>query len=636
MKFSYSLLKRFVPGLRSARQAAELLTMGLFEIESVVRDTLDVKVLPNRFSDAASHRGLARELAVLSGTGFREPTVRAVPLGRVARPMRVSIEASDLCLRMSARVFEGVVASGPSPKWVQKTLLSCGMRPNGALVDITNYVTLETGQPLHAFDLDKMEGKILFVRRAKRGEMVELLDGARVALSPDMAVLADASGPLDLAGVRGGRRAEIGPRTKNILLTAGTFDGAAVYRTARAAGVQTDASLRFSHKISPALVPIGIDRASELIAELCSLSARAGGVAGPIVDAYPKKQRERAVPFDAARMNRLLGADIPASAAIGILKKLGFVPRGNRVAVPALRTDISCFPDLVEEVARVYGYGRIVAKAPEVALRAAEHDDTVLLKERARRFFTAAGFDEVYTSSFASVGSVALANPMAEDKAYLRPSLLPLMKKSAESNRRFLDAFRIFEVGAVFRPEERLMLGCAVAGSGRGVFFGLKGALLDFLESFDLSGVSMIPAGQNRNQLQIMTGGRLCGVVRYEGGGLAVGEIDLSLLLRHAEEEFEFTPLPKYPAVVRDASFLVGADVRIGEMIETAQAIDAHVVRDVDLTDEYADPSWQGKQSVTLRIVFQADDRTLTGGEVDALLSKIVAMLGERFGAEVR
>ncbi len=630
MKFSYQLLKKFVPKIKNADHLAGQLSLGLFEAQTVDGDrALEVEVLPNRFSDAASHWGLAREISALMGKKFNSPLIPETK-AEVKKDFDVIIK-TKLCHRLAARYFEELKIA-PSPKWLQDVLRDCGLQPINNLVDITNYVTLETGQPLHAFDFEAIEGGILMARPAKKGEKVTSLDGKIYDLSSNDLVLADKKDALDVAGIKGGKKAEIKHNTKNILLTAGNFDGVSIYKTSRKINLTTDASARFSHGISPELVGLGIGRAAELIKELC------GGRAGTMVDIYQKKPGRKLIKFHIDKFNKISGLDLKEDEALVYLRFLGFQASGEAVEVPAIRTDIERFEDLAEEILRLYGYENLPAKPPSVFLHPPVHDQQVIFKDIIKKNLVSLGLDEVYNYSLTAeeIGAFELENPVSKQFSFLRPSLLLGLAKNIDDNLRFFDSVAIFEIGKVFlgslakknNIDEKLMLGVAVAG-GSESFFELKGYLDELFRKIGLVSYEFIAKKQGDALMVKSDNQEIGSLFHRESGKVALAEIDLDLLLKLIEEERSYEPLPKFPSIMRDISLLVPQSVRFSDILSAIQNSAPKYVEDVDLIDFY-------EGSLTLRLVFLADDRTLTDDEVNREIAKISSVLVKQFDAEIR
>lgn len=639
MKFSYTLLKKLAPAIKNPEQLVEALTFHAFEVESVRNDTLDISIPANRYSDASSHCGMAVIVSAILNKKAPPLKLPALKPRQKSSQFDIHITEKKLCPRYSG-LYAEVKKIGSSPKWLQEILLACGLRPVNAVVDVMNYVMLEVGQPLHAFDLEKLEGGTVIVRAAKDGEFIKTIDDADFKLTQRDLVIADEKGPLAIAGIKGGKRAEIGFNTRKILVEAASFDSAHIYKTSRSLNLFTDASARFSHGLSPALVVTAIKRAAVLLKEVC------GAKVGDWVDeaeAKIKKQASREIRFDVLRFNKLTGLNLDQVACFKYLKNLGFGVIGNIVSVPPERLDVSIFEDLAEEIVNLYGYEKLPSAAPHVYLAPSGMEDQITLKNNLRALLVGLGLSEVYNYSFVdrrgAVDSakiwagkpVALRNPISADFQYLRPSLRSNLLKNLKDNLRFYDEVRVFEIGRIFPDENReiLSLGIALAYKNDApVFFELKGLVDSLLRGLGLTDFDMVP---HLDGLRVESDHRVVGYISD-----TVAELDLDKLTALASAEKEFRSLPKYPAVTRDLSFLVASEIRVNEiqnLLENA----SHLLYDVDLIDWYEDPKLgPNRKSLTWRLVFQAEDRTLTDEEVGKEIEKIVSELKEKFDAEIR
>ncbi len=666
MKFSYPLLKKFVPALTSKREAMETLTMHAFEAEDAGGTAIEVKLPPNRYADASGHLGIARELAAALGKPFVPPQAPR-SIARPKPPRGFSVAVRDRrCARYVACEFTEVRVA-PSPTWLQTVLTECGLRPISNVVDIMNYVMLETGQPLHAFDLDLLQGKSLAVRGATKGEPMRTIDGTEVTLSEGTLVIADKAGPVAIAGVKGGKRAEVRTSTTRILVEAATFDGASIYETVRAVGITTDASQRFAHGMSPSLPPAALARAAELLEEI------AGASRGESFDSRSTPFSEHVIKFDSDRYEALVGAPLKEADAKLHLIALGFTPLpGKRWKVPPLRIDIETHEDLIEELARLEGYTALPSRPPYLTMAPPAEDQVAAVKSRVRTVLQGAGLDEVYLDSFVSRAVVAadsdprslvmLENPMSEEAIALRPTLLVNLLAAAERNASAFPEFGMYEVGTVCRwkgraPEERVMAGLVLAARGREPFFELKGAVAGLLEGIGIHEVRFLEeaggmespllaaarsyATDTLHTLLIEAGGMVVGFLGasrhpVKQHACAVAELDLTALAALASGTVGYRPLSPYPSIARDLSIIVPQETRIGEVLRAAQRVDMTLIEDVDLADEYTDPAWQGKQGITIRVVLQADDRTLTTREADAVMDQIARVMRSEFQGEIR
>lgn len=689
MKFAYSLIKRFVPKAPAKKAVAEALSFHSFEAENAQGDLLEINLPPNRYSDAASHIGIAREVAAVSGLKFKNLLKAIINPPENKGFIDIEVRSQKLCQRYAARYFELRPGIGESPKWMKEVLITCGIKPVNRIVDIMNYVMLETGQPLHAFDVDKLEGggkrrgsKKIVVRKARKGEKIATLDGQKFVLDSETLVIADERKAVAVAGIKGGQNSGVNEKTKRIIVEAANFDPVSVYRSAKRFKLNSDASARFSHGLSPVLVQLGLDRATEFL-----LKEKAWLLDS--VDVYPKPAHDEVVEFSPARYKEVLGTSIDPKKAEIYFKALGFAiepqvrkrvrdPSAFLVRIPAWRTDVSNPEDLLEEVARFYGYNKLKSAAPFISVSPAHQEDVVTLRDKVRSILVGLRLDEVYNSSFVSEHHppvrispltprkfqiVELENPISEDKRYLRPSLLPLLLKNVEGNSRFYDTIRIFEIGKVFSQtkrgvKEELSLGVSLARKkAPKLVLEMKGLVDELMRGLGIGDFSII---EREGVLRVEVDHHVLGFLGHtaldKGWTAAFGEFDLDKVIGFTEEAREFIPLKRFPAVVRDISILVGNDVRIGDVVQEIQLVNQTLIENVDLVDEYIFES-DGKspspkvsagakgfggqvggprQSLTFRIIFQAEDRTLTDEEVNLEMEKINSVLRKKFRAEVR
>src|SRR3989344_682359 len=537
MKFSYNLLKKLVPEIKSKKDLLEKLNQYVFEAEDLEGDGIEIVLSPNRFS-SVGHLGLAQEISAVYGGKFKISAFVKASAGKQnpKANFRITVK-TDLCRRITGQYFENIEIK-ESPKWMKEILETCGFRPINNIVDITNYVMLETGQPLHAFDYDRLDGAHLIVRSAEMTEELTTLDGQKFKLDPSVIVIADEKSPLDVAGVKGGKKAEIKERTNKIILTSANFDGPTIYRTSRKLNLITDASSRNAHNLTPALVEMAIARAAELIKEL------ANGNSGKVIDIYSKKAPKKVIKFDIEKFNQLSGLNLKVGQAIDYLKRLGFKINGPKVEVPVFRDDIEQFEDLAEEVIRLYGLNNLPVIPPHVPLRPSGYEDQVVLKDKIRKILTGFGLSEVYNYSFVSkqnlenksageflgMKSELVANPLSAEFEYLRTSLAPHLLKNIEDNFRFFNQVKIFEIGHIFSPE-KVMLGLALGDKKEVSIFEMKGLVDELLEQLGLvdrhySDLNFeIPFLNQRESLRIESDHRVIGyigVVKGSGARQAI------------------------------------------------------------------------------------------------------------------
>ena len=704
MHFSFSLLKKLAPFIKNKKDLVEKLNLYSFETADLGGDILDIALPPNRFSDAASHWGMAKEISAIFGVKHKNTIIfnaKAV----IDKDIKVSVK-TPFCNRMTTRYFEGVKI-GSSPKWMQEILISCSMRPINNLVDITNFVMLETGQPTHAFDFDKMDGSTLFVRNANNKEKVQLLNGGTTILNSKMIVLADNKNALDVAGIKGGKKAEIIASTKNLLLTSGSFNGVSIYKTSKEIKLSTEASVRFSHNISPELAGWGLLRASELIEELCK------GKKGRVIDVYPKKPLQKIIKFEVRKFNKLIGSDFDLKTARKYLERVGFnikkIDSAKQILwleSPFLRQDIEYFEDAAEEVTRLYGYNKVKIIAPHISLQPAELVQQIIVKDKIRQILIGAGYNEVYNYSFIAeedgkkltsvnqftptpnfgVGAgqrqpalIEIDNPISKESYYLRPSLAVGFLKNISDNLKFMDKISIFEIGKIFyrdpntrmHPQlkadppqaennsnvcERLTLGIALADKNKKTFFELKGIMEELLKKLRIIKYS-ITEPENKNTdwgrdftkklidenslLKIASGNKVFGYLGklkkdLSKGTASILEIDLDVLSKFIDRKRQYQALFKYPSSSRDISILVNHRIKIGEIIEVIKKIGKYII-DIDLVDEYVNEKLgKNLKSLAFRIIFRAETHTLIDKTISKEMEKIVAVLKNKFKAQMR
>lgn len=616
-------------------------------------DTLvDLKITSNR-PDLLGIYGLARECSALFRTNLREISL-AFPEEEADAEDLVSlvVESGEDCPRYVARVIRGI-SHGPSPLLIASRVLKCGMRPISLVVDLTNYVMLELGHPLHAFDQEKLEGKQVIVRRAKAGECLRTLDGVDRALSPEILVIADAKKPVAVAGIMGGEGSEVNESTRDVLLEAAAFSPARVRRGSRALGLRTEASLRFERGLSPE----GVDLASR---RFCALLARfrGGRIARGKVDVYLKRQAQRTVFLRKARIPGFLGVDIPADqVAIGLSRQgMQLLDRGEdwEVVIPPFRLDLTREEDLLEEVARLSGYDRIPEAAPAVSPRVGRKDSEEEFADEVRKILVGLGLCEAYTFPLVpqDEAGVLLRNPMAQGQEGLRKSLLPGLLSAVEANLNAQVAgVALFEVGKVFftedgQPKEEYRLGIVLCGrpplplSGKGTYgpAELKGVVDALLSALRIAGAEVV--GNSEERLHPFRQARL----RWRGEDLGIlGEVNPAHLdfpgerrvfyaelrlpvLRAAARPMEYRPLPRFPASKRDLSLLVPEE--LAEAVVRGRILAEPLVESAFLYDRYQGPGVpEGCVSLTYEIAFRHGERTLSAEEVEAAVQRILAAL---------
>lgn len=649
----------------------------------VASDTLfDLEITPNR-SDLLSHLGLARELAALTGLTLKgeRDHFKATSKTRAAKADEVTLQAADGCPYYTARVIKGVKV-GPSPAWLKARLESIGLRPINNIVDITNYVMMEMGQSLHAFDLDKLSGGIV-VRRAAEGEKLLALDGIEYGLLTEDLVIADARRALAIAGVMGGEETGVVEGTTNILLESAYFTPSGVRRTSRRLTLHSDSSYRFERGIDPQQVQGGSDLATQLILTI------AGGTAEDVLRvAGEAPQLVGEVELDEVRAHRLLGMpELPADEAHGILEKLGLIKKSatkerSRWGIPSYRLDLQRSVDLVEEVARVIGLDRVPAKFTASFAQGDATDRQYDHAMQLRHALVHRGFNEAQTLRLISTpqiddalgnpnalaGAAALKNPLSEDHTTLRPSIVPGLIASAALNiRQGASRLRLFEIGRVFlklpngqvREEERLsiLLSGPVSPSSwhgretkaadvydlRGVVESLPGVTALEIKALKDNGTFLL-----HSELKI--GNRVLGWIAQLHPARArqidarqpvyVVELLLSALRQGSTGPAKFTDLPRFPAMTRDVAFELPADVSNAKVSAFFTSIKEPLLMKSELFDVFTDPTGtklpKDRKSTAWTLTYRASDRTLETAEVDATHARILAALQKALPVTVR
>jgi phenylalanyl-tRNA synthetase beta chain len=645
---------------------------------------LDINITPNR-SDCLCVLGIAREVAALTGKSLRFPVDKKAEKDPSAdRLTSVTLDRPDLCPRYVAKLIQGVKI-GPSPFWMRRRLEACGVRAISNIVDVTNYVMLEMGQPLHAFDFHRLEEKRIVVRTAAPGFTFTTLDGTGRKMPKDALMICDGKKPVALAGIMGGLNSEIEEDTSDILLESAYFDPMGIRRTSKQLGLSTEASIRFERGIDPN----GSLRAAERAADL--MAALAGGtVSRGAVDAYPKKIEPLQIPLRVSRVNQILGTSINGKEMQSHLKNLQMEVRENgadslRVTAPTYRVDLTREIDLIEEVARLHGFHRVPVTLPSGRVSPEKKTPMQVGVERARDLLSGFGFWEVITYSFISpqvlldlrippndrkARGLRIQNPLSEDQAVMRTTLVPGLLHTVRSNlhRQNLD-LKLFELGRVFfprgpedQPEEVEFLGGILSGlreeeswakpPAQCDFFDLKGTVEGLFEGMGVAEVQFLP----NDQIPFLHPGKACRVcVKGEDIGIlgevnpAVGELfdlkekvflfelDFQKVVCRMTERRTFTPLPRYPAVARDLAVVVDEPVAAGDILQTLWKAGGGWIKEIRLFDLYrGNPVPSGRKSLAFRLVYQKEDRTLTDREVNEFHQQLVELLAREYKGALR
>lgn len=638
-----------------------------------LNDTVvEFEITSNR-PDCLSIVGLAREAAVTLGKEFKKPDVKLEEKGDEAdKYAKVEIKDADLCPRYVARIVKDVKIE-PSPKWMRDRLKAAGVRPINNIVDITNYVMLEYGQPMHAFDLTYLEGQKIIVRRAEDGEEITTLDDIDRKLDSSMLVIADEKRAVAVAGVMGAENSEIREDTRTILFESANFKGSSVRTTAKKLGLRTEASARFEKGLDAQNALLAIDRAAQLVEEL-----NAGVVCKGVIDCYEKKQQERALKFNPENINKLLGTNIPTKEMIKIFKSLEFEVNESdlTVKVPSFRQDVEREADLAEEVARFYGYNNI---EPTLLSGKSSTLGKKTFKQKVEDIIintmVSCGLFETYTYSFTSPkvfdkiklpkeselrNTVVIQNPLGEDFSIMRTTTIPEMLQviSTNYNRRVEEA-AFFEKSFVYIPKgqpieelptEKPVLTLGMYGDVD--FYSLKGVIEELFSVLGIAKYDFVPEKENvtfhpgRTAI-VKINGEYVGTIGEIHPDVAdefecpqrtyIGVIEIDKLVENASLKSEYKPLPKYPAVTRDIAMVVKDEVLVKEIEDILKQRGGKILEDIKLFDVYKGKQVpEGMKSVAYSLTFRAADKTLTDEDVNKTMKKILDGLKKNIDAELR
>ncbi|MDQ2087031.1 phenylalanine--tRNA ligase subunit beta [Herbivorax sp. ANBcel31] len=636
-------------------------------------DTIvEFEITSNR-PDCLSIIGLAREAAVTLNKDFKKPDISLKEMGDEAQKYaEVEIKDADLCPRYAARIVKDVKIE-PSPKWMRDRLKAAGVRPINNIVDITNYVMLEYGQPMHAFDLTDIEGQKIIVRRALEGEEIKTLDDIDRKLDSSMLVIADEKRPVAVAGVMGATNSEISEETKTILFESANFNGPSVRITAKKLGLRTESSGRFEKGLDVQNTLLAVDRAVQLVEEL-----NAGVVCKGVIDCYEKKQQDRELKFSPQSINELLGTNVTVEEMIKIFKSLEFKVNESdlTVKIPSFRQDIEREADLAEEVARFYGYNNIEAtllsgKASTLGKKTFKQKTEDMIKDT----MIACGLSETYTYSFTSPkvfdriklpkeselrNTVDIQNPLGEDFSIMRTTTIPEMLQVISTNyNRRIEEVGLFEKSFVYIPKQQPVKELPVEKPvltlgmyGKADFYTLKGVVEELFSVLGITKYDFVPEKNNPtfhpgrtavvkiNDQYVGTIGEIHPDVSDEfecPQRTYIGVIEIEKLVDNASLEFEYTPLPKFPAMTRDIAMLVKDEVLVKEIEDILKQRGGKILEEIKLFDVYKGKQVpDGMKSVAYSITFRAADKTLKEEDVNKAMKKILDGLKKNIGAELR
>ncbi|MBQ8140764.1 MAG: phenylalanine--tRNA ligase subunit beta [Clostridia bacterium] len=637
----------------------------------MLKDTVvEFEITSNR-PDCLSVIGLARETSVSFERELKLHTPTVTPANdgdKIDNYLSVKISAPDLCQRYMARVVKNVKIE-PSPLWLRMRLRASGVRPINNIVDITNYVMLEYGQPMHAFDYTCLDGSAINVRRAADGELFRSLDDKDHTLDSSMLVIADQNKAVALAGVMGGANSEISENTKTVVFESACFLGSSVRVTAKKNGMRTESSARYEKGLDPENCFGGLERACELIQLL-----GAGEVVDGIIDVYPGKENAVVLPLDADKINGFLGIELPEAQMKSILKSLDFGINENSITVPSFRADVRCMNDVAEEIARIYGYNNIPSTQIHADTTQGGYTPKQAFEVSLENALVGMGLNQIQTFSFISPKyydkialpadsalrkSIVISNPLGEDTSVMRTTALPSLLEVITRNCNFNNEnVMLFENATVYLPtsygelpnENKVV---TIGMYGNADFYFLKGICENVMSLAGIKGTRYSAVSDNpsyhpgrcadiytKDGVKLGTLGQVHPTVMKNYGisaNVYAAELDFDTIFANMVSERLYTPLPKFPATTRDFSFVCGEELEVGKIEDVMAAAGGKLVEDVSLFDIYRGPQiGEGKKSVSMRMTLRAADRTLTVEEADKTAGKVLSALEKQLGITLR
>ena len=683
MHITYEWLREFIDITATPREVAERLTMIGLEVEkveSVNNDTIfEINVTPNR-PDCLSIMGIAREISAV----FKLPlNIPCYDIGEKLPDSDFSVEIlnSELCNRYTGRVIKNVVISD-SPDWIKRRLEKCDIRSINNVVDITNYVLLECGHPLHAFDADTIKGRKIRIDVAGARNKIVTLDGIERELPEDAILIWDSERPIAIAGIMGGSETEVSYKTKNVFLESAYFKPSSIRRTTKKLNLTSESSFRFERGTDIEFLEKALNRAALLIGEV------SGGKIHEIIDAYPVKYISNPVEVTYDRINKILGTKIPIEEFSEILKWLGITIKDKGGAFiaypPSCRSDIKRDSDIAEEIARIYGYDMIPKRIPRSPLSPVQSNKSMMNINRLKEVMRKAGFTDVINYSFMSPSSlrtisipetdrrhhtISIRNPLRQEDSLLRTTLIPSLIENFKYNLdRGIKEIRLFEISRVFEdvrsplPIEELKLGGifykdkipSLWKEDAQGFFIVKGALESMFDelkisgySFKLSSESFLHRGQASD---IYVSGLLVGYLgvlapevverldlKKKGPEIVVFELNVNLLLSHIPGVIQFRSIPKYPCVERDLAIVVDESIVAADVKEIISSFPSELIENISTFDFYKGGNIpEGKKSLAFSIIYRSKEKTLTDKEVEELHASLVSYILNRTGGELR
>ena len=628
-----------------------LIGKDIVEVLNLKEDILDFEITSNR-PDCFSIEGLGRETAIALNENFRDPHKelnKEVKTVEKIENFRVDVEAKDLC-------------------YMRRRLNACGVRAINNIVDITNYVMLELGQPMHAFDIENVAGKHIIVRRAKENEKITTLDEIERTLNTDNLVIADEEKPVAVAGVMGGANSGITDETKTVVFEAATFNRGSVRLTAKKLGLRTESSSRFEKGLSPEIALRAINRAVELAEQI-----GAGKAVDEKIDVYPEKEEQKVIPFEPEKVNALLGMNISKEEMIDILTRLGIEVKGESLVIPYFRVDLNLTADIAEEVIRIHGYNTLNSTLINAESTVGAKTKAQKLQDKVKDLLVEKGFSEMYAFSFIghkdfekckldSEKAIKITNPLGEEFSLMRTSMMPTVMQSMSTNYNKKNKnVQLFEIGKIYTDEqgniakgevatETEQIAFAVYGKNAD-FYIVKGIIENILEVSNIARYTL----ERENEINLHPGRSakiLIGKDRIASFGEVHPEvlenyginekvyyavIDIEKFAKYGKDNKKYTPIPKYPAVERDIALVVDEDVEVGQIENIISKKAKNILERAELFDVYrSDKLGENKKSVAYELIFRAQDRTLTDDEIKNTMEVIIKELQANLGAELR
>ena len=653
---------------------------NIVEVLNLKEDIIDFEITPNR-PDCFSIEGLGRETAASLGKEFKNPRKNLDELKvedkKEIEGLKVDITAPDLCYRYIARVVKNVKI-GPSPEWMVRRLKACGIRSINNIVDITNYVMLELGQPMHAFDINSIEGKHITVRRAKNGEKITTLDGQERELNEDNLVIADDKKPVAIAGVMGGENSEIEKSTKTVVFESAVFYGGSVRKTAKKVGLRTEASSRYEKGLSSENAIRAINRAVELV-ELLG----AGEAVDGKVDVYPTKQKINKIKLDVERINELLGTNISEKEMIEILGRLDIkVEKGFAIA-PYFRMDLEFVADIAEEIARFYGYDKLdttlIKAEATLGVRTKEQN----IEKKIEDVLVNNGFSEIYTYGFVGEkdlekskisqslidNAIEISNPLSDEYKLMRPTTIPsMMQTLALNNNRKNQNVKLFDISRNYRningevekgevPLQENILTIGMYGEDSD-FYTLKGIIENVLEASNVNHYDIVKEKENNSYhpgrcANIKVGLDIIATIgevhpevlmNYDiNKRCYLAELNITKVVKYSKQNKKYQEVPKFPAVERDIAIVINEDIEVGAIEQAITKKSKRLLKgkkeleEIKLFDIYRDEKiGKGKKSIAYSLIFRDKQKSLSDDEVNPVMEEITKELEEKFGATLR